>query len=321
VRSAHRTSTSCTAALPRRSRRSSSPVRPRCIAQGIPADQIGVYQQNGAAISGLLVSNPNLQPEESDTLTFGFVLTPESLPTLNITVDYYDIKINDAIERLAGGAIGTLNACFQSLDINSEFCRTIQRSPSNYEIADFRIPLANVGALRTSGIDVAANYSWNLQDASRLNLATLLTWVEKNTFQANPSSPVVDRVGTVGGDTAAIPEWSANTMLTWSKGGMDVTWTSQYISSLKDRKYANALDAGSSNPRAGITNPTVPSYWYHHLNASYRFGDGSLRVYGGVRNLFDKGAPLLSTPIEGNTDGNTYDVIGRYFHVGFSKHF
>lgn len=296
-------------------------VRDLCIAQGIPADQIGVYQQNGAAISGLLVSNPNLQPEESDTLTFGFVLTPESLPTLNITVDYYDIKINDAIERLAGGAIGTLNACFQSLDINSEFCRTIQRSPSNYEIADFRIPLANVGALRTSGIDVAANYSWNLQDASRLNLATLLTWVEKNTFQANPSSPVVDRVGTVGGDTAAIPEWSANTMLTWSKGGMDVTWTSQYISSLKDRKYANALDAGSSNPRAGITNPTVPSYWYHHLNASYRFGDGSLRVYGGVRNLFDKGAPLLSTPIEGNTDGNTYDVIGRYFHVGFSKHF
>src|SRR5690606_25161284 len=147
------------------------------------------------------------------------------------------------------------------------------------------------------------------------------TWCEKTPCQANPSSPVVDRVGTVGGDTAAIPEWSANTMLTWSKGGMDVTWTSQYISSLKDRKYANALDAGSSNPRAGITNPTVPSYWYHHLNASYRFGDGSLRVYGGVRNLFDKGAPLLSTPIEGNTDGNTYDVIGRYFHVGFGKHF
>jgi iron complex outermembrane receptor protein len=302
-------------------------VRDLCIAQGIPADQIGQYQQNGAAISGLLVSNPNLEPEESDTVTFGFVLTPESLPALNVTVDYYDIKINNAIERLAGGAIGTLNACFQSLDINSEFCRTIQRSPSNYEIADFRVPLANVGALRTSGVDVAANYYWDLDglgmggNGSRLSLSTLLTWVERNTFQANPSSPVVDRVGTVGGDTAAIPEWAANTLLGWTSGGLNVTWTSQYISSLKDRKYANALNAGASNPTAGITNPTVSSYWYHHLNASYRFGDGSFKVFGGVRNLFDKGAPLLSSPIEGNTDANTYDVIGRYFHVGFSKQF
>lgn len=296
-------------------------VRDLCIAQGIPASQIGQYQQNGAAISGLLVSNPDLQPEESDTLTFGFVLTPESLPALNVTVDYYDIKINNAIERLAGGAIGTLNACFRSLDINSEYCRTIQRSPSNYEIADFRVPLANVGALRTSGIDVAANYGWTLDNASRLSLTTLLTWVEKNTFQANPTSPVVDRVGTVGGDTTAIPEWSANTILGWTHGGLNLSWSTQYISSLKDRKYANALDAGSANPRAGITNPTVSSYLYHHLSGSYSFGDGSFKVFGGVRNLFDKGAPLLSSPIEGNTDGNTYDVIGRYIHVGFSKQF
>lgn len=302
-------------------------VRDLCIAQGIPADQIGQYQQNGAAISGLLVSNPNLEPEESDTVTFGFVLTPQSLPALNVTVDYYDIKISNAIERLAGGAIGTLNACFQSLDVNSEYCRTIQRSPSNYEIADFRVPLANVGQLRTSGIDVAANYSWNLDgfgiggNGSRLALTTLLTWVDENTFQANPTSAVVDRVGTVGGDTAAIPEWSANTLLGWSSGGLSVTWSSQYISSLKDRKYANAINSGSANPRAGITNPTVSSYWYHHLNGAYSFGDGSFKVFGGIRNLFDKGAPLLSSPIEGNTDGNTYDVIGRYFHVGFSKQF
>ncbi|MHC9085259.1 TonB-dependent receptor plug domain-containing protein [Luteimonas sp. RIT-PG2_3] len=302
-------------------------IRDLCIAQGIPADQIGVYQQNGAAISGLLVSNPNLEPEESDTITFGFVLTPSALPALNVTVDYYDIKISNAIERMAGGAIGTLNACFQSLDINSEFCQTIQRSPSNYEIADFRVPLANVGALRTSGVDVAANYAWNFDgfglggNGSRLALTTLLTWVEKNTFQANPASAIVDRVGTVGGDTAAIPEWSANTMLNWSTGGLNLAWATQYISSLKDRKYANALDAGSANPTAGITNPTVSSYWYHHLNATYSFGDGSFKVFGGVRNLFDKGAPLLSSPIEGNTDANTYDVIGRYIHVGFSKKF
>jgi outer membrane receptor protein involved in Fe transport len=300
-------------------------IRDLCIAQGIPADQIGVYQQNGAAISGLLVSNSSLEPEESDTITLGVVYTPEALPRLNVTVDYYDIKISNAIERLAGGAIGTLNACFASLDVDSEFCRTIRRSPSNYEIADFRVPLANVGALRTSGVDLAGQYSWDLDGfsfsgaGSRLSVAALATWVEKNTFQANPSAAVVDRVGTVGGDTAAIPEWRANTDVTWSTGGLRVTWSTQYLSSVKDRKYANALAAGNANPRAGITHPEVSDYLYHNFNVAYDAGQYS--VFGGVRNAFDKGAPLLSSPIEGNTDQNTYDVIGRYFYAGASVEF
>ncbi|MBB6096339.1 outer membrane receptor protein involved in Fe transport [Povalibacter uvarum] len=299
-------------------------VRDLCIAQGIPADQIGVYQQNGAAISGLLVSNPDLEPEESDTVTLGVVYTPEALPRLNVTLDYYDIKISNAIERLAGGAIGTLNACFASLDINSQYCQTIRRSPSNYEIADFRVPLANVGALRTSGIDLASQYAWDFDfgfggAGSRLHVSALATWVEQNTFQANPDAPVIDRVGTVGGDTAAIPEWRANTDVTWVTGDMRFTWSTQYLSSVKDRKYANALAAGSANPTAGITNPEVPAYWYHNFNVAYDLGKYS--VYGGVRNAFDKQAPLLSSPIEGNTDQNTYDVIGRYFYLGASVEF
>lgn len=296
-----------------------------CIAQGIPASQIGVYQQNGAAIAGLLISNDHLQPEKSDTLTLGVVITPDALPNLNITADYYDIKITDAIERMAGGALGTLNACFASLDNNSEFCRTFTRSPGNYEIDNFRIPLANVGSLRTSGVDLAGNYRWNLDGfgiggkGSRVNLSVLATWVQKNTFQANSTSAVVDRVGTVGGDTAAIPRWRANTQLGWSSGDLSLIWSTQYLSSVKDRKYANALTAGKTDPKAGITHPVVKAYLYHNLNAAYTFG--KYTVTGGVRNLFDKSAPLLSSPIEGNTDQNTYDVIGRYFYVGASMRF
>jgi len=113
----------------------------------------------------------------------------------------------------------------------------------------------------------------------------------------------------------------ANTLINWMRGGLTLGWSTQYISSLKDRRYANAIAVGSANPYAGITNPGVPSYWYHHLNASWSFGDGAYKIYGGVRNVFDKAAPLLSSPIEGNMDQNNYDVIGRYFHIGFSLWF
>ena len=88
---------------------------------------------------------------------------------------------------------------------------------------------------------------------------------------------------------------------------------------MKDRKYANALAAGAANPKAGIAAPEVDAYWYHNVRAAYSFD--RYTISGGVRNLFDKQAPRLSSPIEGNTDPNTYDVIGRYFFMGVSAKF
>jgi len=297
-----------------------------CIAQGVPAAAIGVYQQNGAALEARLVSNPNLTPETSDTVTAGFVLTPSALPGFNLTVDYYDIKIEDAIERLAGGPGGVLNACFQSNDVDSVFCRTFTRSTTTYEIIDWGVPLANVASLHTAGVDFAANYRWRMdnmgwggQDAG-FNASLLGTWVSKNTLQPNPQSRVVDRVGTVGGDTAAIPEWRLTGSLAYDSNDLSVTWRTEWISSLKDRKYATAIDNGVANPLAGITNPTVDDYFYHHIHAAYKFGD-RYQAFAGVQNLFDKEAPLLTSPIESNTDPNTYDTIGRYFYAGLSVRF
>ena len=300
-------------------------VRTLCIAQGVPAAAIGSYQQNGAAIEARLVSNPNLKPEKSDTLTLGAVFTPSAVRGLNVTLDYYDIKINDAIERLGGGPQGVLAACFASGDANDPFCRTFSRSATTYEIIDWGVPLANVAKLRTSGVDLAVNYSWQwdslgLGDEPADLRATLLgTWVDRNTFQANPASPAVDRVGTVGGDTAAIPEWRFTGILGYGSGPLDLSWQVEYLSSVKDRKYATALAAGAANPKAGIARPVVDAYWYHNFRAAYDF-DG-FTVFGGVRNVFDKQAPRLSSPIEGNTDPNTYDVIGRFFFFGTTVRF
>lgn len=297
-----------------------------CVAQGVPASALGSFQQNGAALEARLVSNSNLKPETSKTFTVGFVLTPPQIPGLNLTVDYYDIKIEDAIERLAGGPGGVLNACFQSNDVKSVYCQTFTRSKSTYEIIDWGVPLANVANLRTSGVDFAANYRWTNEglgfggDAARFNAGLIGTWVQRNTLQANPQSPVVDRVGTVGGDTAAIPEWRLTGSLSYDSNNLNLTWRTEYLASMKDRKYANALLAGAANPLAGITNPRVGDYFYHHIHASYRI-DEKRQAFVGVQNLFDKQAPLLTSPIEANTDPNTYDTIGRYFYAGLSVRF
>lgn len=296
-----------------------------CVAQGVPASVLGSYQQNGAAIEARLVSNPNLKVETSDTVTLGAVWTPSFVPGLSVTLDYYDIKIDDAIERLGGGPQGTLASCFASNDVNSDFCRTFTRSRTTYEIIDWGVPLANVASLQTAGIDMTANYGWTVDgwgiggEPARLQAQLVGTWVDKNTFQANPTAPVVDRVGTVGGDTPAIPEWRWTGQLGYKSAGLEVSWQVEYLSSVKDRKYANAILAGASNPTAGIAAPEVEAYVYNNVRAAYAWD--RYEVSGGIRNLFDKQAPRLSSPIEGNTDPNTYDVIGRFFFVGLSAKF
>lgn len=296
-----------------------------CIAQGVPAAAIGSYQQNGAAIEARLVSNSSLRVETSDTITLGAVWTPSFLPGFNVTLDYFDIKIDNAIERLGGGPQGVLAACFASNDVNNPFCRTFTRSRATYEIIDWGVPLANVASLRTSGLDMAANYGWTMDnwglgdEPARMRASLVGTWVDKNTVQANPAAAKVDRVGTVGGDTPAIPEWRFTGQLAYSSNGLELAWQTEYLSSVKDRKYATALAAGAANPKAGIAVPVVDAYLYHNVRAGYTWD--RYEISGGVRNLFDKQAPRLSSPIEGNTDPNTYDVIGRYFFMGVSAKF
>ena len=45
---------------------------------------------------------PDLTPEESDTYSYGVVFTPRFAPGLAITVDYFDIKIDDTISTFGG---------------------------------------------------------------------------------------------------------------------------------------------------------------------------------------------------------------------------
>ena len=52
-----------------------------------PADQ---YNTKGGG-------NPNVSPEESESLTIGAVITPASVPGLSLTIDYFDITVTDGI--------------------------------------------------------------------------------------------------------------------------------------------------------------------------------------------------------------------------------
>lgn len=302
-------------------------VRDLCIAQGLSPAQLGSYQQPSATIEARFVANPSLKPEKSDTYTVGAVFTPRALRGATFTVDYYNIKIDDAIDRLGGGAQGVIAGCFASGNVNDPFCQSFSRSRLTGEIVDFRIPLANVAKLKTSGIDMTAQYRFKSDrlgidgDPAKIGLGISATWVAENSIQTNPATPAVDRVGTVGvNSNPADPEWRGVFQASYDSAGFGLVYRTRYIGKVRDARVLAAEQRGAANPAAGIARPYVGARFYHDVSLSYKIAS-SYTFNIGVRNLFNTEPPLLSSPIEVNTDPSTYDPVGRYFHAGVSLKF
>ena len=88
------------------------------------------FLQPNAQIQGAFGGNANLQEEVADTWTAGVILRPRFIPRLNITVDYYDIEIDQAIAAAGGGVNNILNLCYNVIqDASSAICGLITRDP------------------------------------------------------------------------------------------------------------------------------------------------------------------------------------------------
>ena len=55
--------------------------------------------------------NPNLHEEKADTVTLGVVVNPPSMRNLSFSVDYYRIKIKDAIDDTP--VFVTMQQCYE----------------------------------------------------------------------------------------------------------------------------------------------------------------------------------------------------------------
>ena len=70
----------------------------QCARTGVTAAQYGKIVGNSAGqYNGLIGGNPQLKPEQSDTMSFGFVVTPSFVPNLSMTFDYFNIHVKNVI--------------------------------------------------------------------------------------------------------------------------------------------------------------------------------------------------------------------------------
>src|SRR5690606_13971204 len=112
--------------------------------------------------------NPNLTPEKAKTLTIGGVISSPVdsgfFSSMRLSVDYYSIKVDDAIGLLSGQTLQQLcldPAFNPTYDQNSFYCNNFARGTGG-GIGAVQLAYTNSGAFKTSGIDAQLDWATDL---------------------------------------------------------------------------------------------------------------------------------------------------------------
>ena len=292
----------------------------------ILTDPVTGLQTNHALTSG---SNPNLKPEQADTQTFGVVVQPQfdgALGRVQMSADYYDITINDAIGTLGNATI--VNRCYQGA---TELCTLVTRDPTTNMVTLVKDVLLNVNKLITRGLDVEVSYKQPLGAAGNLDLRLLATFVAD--LKTVDTAGVLDRAGYTGlrgGQIPGIPDYTLDSMVTWRKGGLQTSLHARYIPSGKffigfigPDEPGWSLSSTSVNKGITSNRNDVPSAMYFDLTGQYAISGvtaNDLVVFGAVNNVTDKDPPR--TPgANGSGNNGLFDVTGRAYKLGLRYKF
>ena len=282
-----------------------------CQATGVAAADVGVFVQANSQIQGNFGGNPNLKEETSNTFTVGAVIQP--MDGLDITVDYYNIEIEDAISVLGGSTANVLDLCYNVVkDAASPFCQAISRRPDG-NVGLVNVLNSNIGLIETAGVDVNVNYVTDLDfgiggAGSTLSLTFNSTFLDK--FDTTPVAALADRVDNCAGsfgNTCGSPytDVSWNTRATLTSGAWTVSGLLRFLGAVEDDRIANGpVDAST------LAAPKIDSIYYLDLSAAYQFNEKA-RVTLGVQNATDAlPDPVGAAAEQSNTFPSTYSLLG-----------
>jgi outer membrane receptor protein involved in Fe transport len=251
--------------------------------------------------------NVDLEPEESDTVSYGVVLSPNFVDGLIITIDYYDIEVEKAIDNIDPQTI--LTQCIES----STFCDLVQRGPNgNLWVGQAQVVAtnANLSFFEVEGWDITADYQFDVGDYGSLSFQDTLSIIDSWEQQEYDGAEVESCEGVWGGTCGyPTPEMRNLFRTTWvTPWNVTVSAAWRYIDEVEDQvTTAAAVELDSINylDLAAIWN--VTDY------ASLRLGVNNLTDEEPVFAGFNAGAGIQGN---GNSFPGLYDSLGQYWFMG-----
>jgi len=257
--------------------------------------------------------NPRLKPEIARTYSAGLVLTPHMLPGLSLSVDYYNITINDAIFTLSSQPV--LARCMAG---EASFCSQLVFGGPDGALSQINLFPLNINTDVVEGLDVQGDYRRPLLGGS-LHLRLIGNHVFRQSQDQNGIK--VDYAGGIGPDNPVegVPRARVNLAATYERGAVSATVQTRLIGAAKLVNGWTVKDVDRNR---------IPPFAYVDLRGSVRLNEAA-ELYGTIDNLLDRDPPLVPvTPDQGQnvyfftaTRGDIYDIIGRSYRIGLRVRF
>jgi iron complex outermembrane receptor protein len=277
------------------------------------------------ALGLLSAANPNIQPEKSDSYTFGVIAQP--IKQFSASIDYYAIKKKNVIEPPnAGSALGPYLA-------GTPLPAGLSVTP---DVADPAFPNAlarpavlnglyvNENQLTTDGLDIDLRASFEIGDFGKVVSDLSVTKIFSFKLVAADGTSQ-QWVGTqapyILSSGAGTPRYRGAWSNGYEYGPLSLTLTTYYTSGFK----STGVDA-TDDPTVCLYNDAychVASFIDMDLTAIYKV-NSHLTTSFTMQNVLDRLPPINPADYAGTNYNPTFaqsGIIGRFFKIGASYKF
>jgi len=255
--------------------------------------------------------NPNLQAEESQSVTVGFVFEPTNNLTVGFdyfNIDHENIIVQPTVSFLVNNAAqfppGTVNrnapsaadltACGLAGVPTADCLGGLRGTSADPTGFGFNRSFFNATRQRTWGWDIDLQYRWTVAALGRFTAKSVSTYLGSFRAQVNPGGNLNEYV-----DTWEYPRWRNTTSLLWTRGPWDTTVAVNYIDS-----FENFYQTFKQRVEAFTT-----------YDAQVRYtGFKNTELVVGGNNIFDEDPPSADLQWSGYAD-NVHNPRGAFFYV------
>jgi iron complex outermembrane recepter protein len=258
--------------------------------------------------------NPTLQPEESESYNFGFVIDVPFVTGLSLGADFYRIKQFNQIDNSSATDELSLDAELWQANRGSN-PRVIRAAPTPADTAanlpgvliEVLSTYQNLSLREVQGTDFFVNYRTPRWRFGRFNLTSTVSYTDRLRS--------INRQGNVS-------ELIRNNGNPRTKATAGISWSHRNWSASVHERYTSDYRAPVAYTTAGQPF-IIDEYWVTNASVGYTFREArmkGLRVRVGANNLFDEAPPLY--PVNSSGYHPSYhDPRGRMLYVDVSYKF
>jgi len=276
-----------------------------------------------------------LKPEESENLSWGFVIQPTK--NLTFTADWWQLDQTDTVGLINSQTQLLYDAMLRYQDPTGDGNTLITRGGDDNEVVAIQNDYVNLQDRESSGLDIGITYDletglgkfkFKANAAKLMKFTQLADDVTTQIIAAQNSSDqgLVDALK-YSGDEITItgsgdligqngrPEWRVTSSLDWRKAAWGAGLRYRYVSGFEDTSLDYSI--GEQDFKYQVDSfSKVDTYVNYRLPKSVM---EKTKVTLGIKNLTDKKPPIADESFGYNS--SVHSSLGRYFYMNINKKF